>query len=184
MGRNNSEAWDTIHAMCDFDKINEKLLYERSKLVLSKYRKLCWQSRLDANDSINDICLCASSDLDGALIYLETFAPDKEKELFESRIKNLFDLRWMMDIVENAMVKTKEFPTYGDTYFEILSKCYLTKFKYTENELLDILNIERSRFYDRKKEAIMIFGIALWGTAIPRYKAIMTGGESSPTFVR
>ena len=57
MGRNNSEAWDTIHSMCDYDKINEKLLYERSKLVLSKYRKLCWQSRLDANDSINDICL-------------------------------------------------------------------------------------------------------------------------------
>lgn len=58
-------------------------------------------------------------------------------------------------------------------YFEILSKCYLSKFKYTESEMLELLNMERSRFYDRKKESIMLFGISLWGSAIPKLKTFL-----------
>ena len=57
-------------------------------------------------------------------------------------------------------------------YHEILSKSYLTAFRYTESELLEILSIERSTFYDRKKEAIMLLGIALWGYAIPAFRGI------------
>ena len=60
----------------------------------------------------------------------------------------------------------------GKLYHEILSKSYLTAFRYTESELLEILGIERSTFYDRKKEAIMLLGIALWGYAIPAFRGI------------
>ncbi len=74
------------------------------------------------------------------------------------------------------MVKTKEFPHGGDTFFEIISKCYLTRWKYTEKEMLEILNMDRSRFYDKKKEAIMIFGICLFGNAIPKFRKICSEG--------
>ena len=37
----------------------------------------------------------------------------------------------------------------------------------TEKELLDELNMERSVFYDRKKEAIYLFSICLFGYVIP-----------------
>ena len=30
--------------------------------------------------------------------------------------------------------------------------------------------MERSTYYDRKKEAILLFGLSLWGTAIPKLK--------------
>ncbi len=178
MGRNNSGVWKTIHSLCNHDKFSEDRLYERAKLLLSTYRNLCWQTTVDTEDTISDLCVCASTDVDGALIYLETFAPEKERDVFEDRIGSLFNRRWMMDIVENAMVKTKDFPDYGEMYFEIISKCYLTKWKYTDNEMLEILNLERSRFYDRKKEAVMIFGISLWGTAIPQYRKNLSGESS------
>ena len=42
------------------------------------------------------------------------------------------------------------------------------------NEMLEILNLERSRYYDRKKETVMIFAISLWGTAIPKYRRLMS----------
>ena len=168
MGRMNSEAWNTIHAMCDHDKLNEELLYDRSKLVLSKYRKLCWQTSNNAKETSEDLCFWCGSDLDGALIYLENFAPDRERDKFESKIKSMFDIKSMINIVDTAMFKVKEFPDGGEIFFEIISKCYLSRWKYTEDEMINLLNMERSRFYDRKKEAVMIFGIALWGTAIPR----------------
>lgn len=111
--------------------------------------------------------------LDGALLYLEEFAPDVERERFEAKVKTLFETRWMIELVDTAMIRVKEFPYGGDQYFEILSKCYLTKWKYTESDMLDILNMERSRFYDRKKEAIYIFGLSLWGGAIPKLKTFL-----------
>ena len=115
-----------------------------------------------------DIRYCCGTDLDGALLYLEEFAPDREREAFEQRVKTLFETRWMTELVEKAMEKVREFPAYGELYFEILSKSYLGRRKYTESELLSVLNMERSRFYDRKKEGILIFGISMWGVLIPK----------------
>ncbi|MBO6309471.1 MAG: hypothetical protein J6N70_11675 [Oribacterium sp.] len=174
MGRNNSSAWGTIHSICEADHIDERRLYEKTKLVLSKYRNICWQTRENADDTIADLCTRASSDIDGALVYLETFAPEREKDVFETKIMNLFNIRNMIDIVDSAIAKTRDFPCGGDVYSEIISKCYLTKWKYTERDLLEILDMDRSRFYDKKKEAIMIFGISLFGTAIPRYRKIVS----------
>lgn len=57
---------------------------------------------------------------------------------------------------------------------------YLTAFRYTESELLELLNLERSTFYDRKKEAVLLLGISLWGYAIPVFRGIFDaeGDES------
>ena len=85
----------------------------------------------------------------------------------------LFDTRWMVELVDSAMIQVKEFPATGEEYFEILSKFFLGKFKYSEADLLDVLKMERSRYYDRKKEAILIFGLALWGTVLPKVKIIL-----------
>ena len=50
-----------------------------------------------------------------------------------------------------------------------------------EPELLEILNMERSTFYDRKREAILLLGVSLWGYAIPCFKGIfnMKGADES-----
>lgn len=177
MGRNNSEAWNSIHALCNTQQLDEKQIYEKAKLLLGIYRRVCW-STIGRAEAVNeDVCYYCGDDLDGALIYLETFAPEKEKQRFESRIRTLFETRWMMELVEQAMVRVKEFPDNGDQYYDILFNFYLSRLKYTESDMLDILNMERSRYYDRKKEAIMVFGIALWGTSIPKMKEFLKSSK-------
>lgn len=52
-------------------------------------------------------------------------------------------------------------------YYEILTKQFIYRFNSTEKEMLEELNMERSVFYDRKKEAIYIFSVCLFGYAIP-----------------
>ena len=173
MSRKNTEAWNSIRSMCRMDSLDENEIYQKSKMLLSIYRRVCWSTIGRADLIADEMCFYCGSDLDGALIYLEQFAPDKEKERFESRIRTLFETRWMIELVDTAMLKVKEFPANGDLYFDILSKCYLSKFKYTESEMLELLNMERSRFYDRKKESIMLFGISLWGNAIPKLKTFL-----------
>ena len=87
-----------------------------------------------------------------ALVYLETFAPAEKKVQFEERVQSLFETRWMIELVDSAMMKVREFPHNGNLHFEILSRCYLDKFKYTESDLLELLSMERSTYYDRKNK--------------------------------
>ena len=177
LSRRNTGAWNNICSLCEMDNIDGKQLYEKAKMLLGIYRRVCWSTIGRADTVAEEICYYCGSDLDGALLYLEEFAPEKEKEQFESRIKTLFETRWMVELVDSAMLKVHDFPENGQLYHEIISKCFLTKFRYSENELLEILNLERSRFYDRKKEAIMVFGLSLWGSSIPKLKSFLVENE-------
>lgn len=173
MGRKNSVAMASIQRMCRIQQVDEKALANKSKMLLTIYRDVCW-STIGRADCVREdlVCYCGGQ-LDTALIYLETFAPTEERERFETTVRNLFETKWMVELVDTAMLKVKEFPYNGDLYFEIISKCYLNSFRYTEVEMLELLQIERSTFYDRKKEAIMAFGLSMWGGAIPKLKTFL-----------
>ena len=77
------------------------------------------------------------------------------------------------------MLRVRDYPCRGDLYCEILSKCYLARFKYRESELLEVLGMERSTFYDRKKEAILLFGLSLWGGSIPKLRHFLVDNEEN-----
>ena len=157
MSRKNTGAWKAIHSMCEMQDINEEALYQKAKMLLSIYRRVCWSTVGRAEAVSEDICCYCGSDVDGALIYLETFAPDEQKARFEVRIQSLFESRWMMEMMEGAMSRVYEFPDGGNLFYDILNKAYL----------------ERSRYYDKKKEAIMVFGLALWGAELPKVKEFL-----------
>jgi len=173
MSRKNTGAWKAIHSMCEMQDINEEALYQKAKMLLSIYRRICWSTVGRAEAVSEDICCYCGSDVDGALIYLETFAPDEQKARFEVRIQSLFESRWMMEMMEGAMSRVYEFPDGGNLFYDILNKAYLWKNKCTESEMLEMLNLERSRYYDKKKEAIMVFGLALWGAELPKVKEFL-----------
>lgn len=168
---NNSNAKSRIHRMCAAGNFNEDELYEKAKLLLESYRDVCWTT-VDFVSEVREECelyekeYYCSSDMETALIYLETFAPEEGKDRFEEKVHSLFETKWMVEIVDSAMVKVKECPINGELYFSMLSAYYLNKFEYTEREMLDEFNMERSTYYRRKKEAVIIFGLAVWGSSI------------------
>lgn len=173
MSRNNTQALYNIRMLCRMQQVDEKVLYERSRLILSIYRDVCWSTMGHAEEICDDLICTCGSNLDGALIYLETFAPDEARERFEEKIRSLFETRWIIELIDNAMGRIRDYPCRGDLYCEILSKCYLSRFKYKEVKILEIMDMERSTYYDRKKEAILLFGLSLWGNAIPMLKQLL-----------
>ena len=91
MSRYNTQVLSSIRMLCRMQNIDEKVLYERAKLILSIYREVCW-STIDRANDVCDTLICTYGDsLDGALIYLENFAPDEARERFEERIRSLSD---------------------------------------------------------------------------------------------
>ena len=170
LSREKTETWNRIHSMCRIHDFKEKELEEKAKSVLGIYRTVCWSASERAEILKEEIDEKYSADLRSALIYLEEFAPEETRQKLENNVKALFETKWLVDLVDTAMLQVKDFPGGGDEYFEILNKCFLTKWSYTPEEIQELTNMGRSRFYDKRREAIMIFGIALWGTAIPRFK--------------
>ena len=91
------------------------------------------------------------------------------------RVCELMQSKMLVDIVDRALVKLRAYPGNGVVYFEILSKQYIYKNRYTESELLDELCMERSVFYDRKREAVQLFSVCLFGYTLPELQ-----GEALP----
>lgn len=84
----------------------------------------------------------------------------------ETIIETKFDLM-LVNIIDRALLRLKRYPDRGELYYEILTKQFIYRFNSTEKELLEELNIERSVFYDRKREAIYLFSVCLFGYSIP-----------------
>ena len=178
MGRTVARIASRITTMCKAGGFEEKELYTKAKLLLEIYRDVCWGTAEQAESCENDLYdysmeYCSGS-LESAMLYLETFAPDENRDRFEARINNLFEIKWMIEIIDAALYKVRECPVNGELYISILSAYYLSNFTYTESEMLEFLNIDRSTYYRRKKEAITVFGLSLWGKCLLDYKSIIT----------
>ena len=102
MGRNQSLAWNCIHATCDSQNLNEQVLYERAKLLLGCYRSVCWATTGTCTPVDEENYCYRDHRLDTALGYLKSFCPKAEKTRFEVKIRSLFETRWMIELVTNT----------------------------------------------------------------------------------
>lgn len=41
--------------------------------------------------------------------------------------------------------------------------------------------MERSTFYDKKKEAVLVFGLSLWGNSIPKLRGFLRTADEEET---
>ena len=125
--------------------LNSDAAFHRSKLILKIYRDVVWVLSERAEELQETAWIMGEQDIESGLCYLENFAPD----------------------IDRALLRLKRYPDRGELYYEILTKQFIYRFNSTEKELLEELNIERSVFYDRKREAIYLFSVCLFGYSIP-----------------
>ncbi|MCR5399066.1 MAG: hypothetical protein K6E68_05960 [Lachnospiraceae bacterium] len=78
---------------------------------------------------------------------------------------------WIIGIIDTVKDRLREYHGWGEVYYEILTRSYFNKDKMTDQEVADELALERSTFYRRKKEAILLCGILMWEEARERKMA-------------
>lgn len=141
---------------------------KKTDMLLKIYRKVSWSTK-ESFDDLNEItyesCMTGSE----FMCYLLNFAPDKELDVFESRAVSTMQTRVLVELIERAAVKLKDYPDNGSVYYSIIELKYLGYFRYTEGEILEQLNLERSNFYRKRKEAKMLMGYVLFGLIMPDY---------------
>ena len=180
MGRVRSTALKSILSTCELRGLDPDILYRKSKMFLESYRELCWATLKNEDCFSMDSFAASEAQMRQALKYLTDISGNEDKIVFTQNMSRLFDSRWILELTDTSMIHVREFPFGGPLFFEILSKYYLVSVKYSEGEVLSNLNMERSRFYDRKKEAILIFGLTLWGTVIPKTLKMLETARDYP----
>lgn len=138
-----------------------------AKLILKIYRDVVWVLSERAEELQETAWIMGEQDIESGLCYLENFAPDIELQAFEEKVCCLVQNQMLVNIIDRALLRLKRYPDRGELYYEILTKQFIYRFNSTEKELLEELNIERSVFYDRKREAIYLFSVCLFGYSIP-----------------
>lgn len=61
----------------------------------------------------------------------------------------------------------RDYPLYGETYAELLHLRFMDEIRRSDADVSELLALERSTYYDRKKESIMLMGLSLWGFVVP-----------------
>ncbi|MDY6084158.1 MAG: hypothetical protein SPI25_02750 [Dialister sp.] len=141
--------------------------YEKAKAVLSVYRHVVWAIKARSGMMLCEAVASYGKDPDSALTFLETFAPEQTKNDFQARVTHLFETRWLIDLINQAMEKIGEYPMHGATYRTIIYHYFLAEEKETDEGLMRRLHLERTCYYQKKKEAIALIGVAVWGYALP-----------------
>ena len=165
MGRKNTSARATISDLCYSYRLDEQWLFNCAFLLLDSYRKLCYTCYLD-NDECDESDYSEKNPRE-AIDFLVNMETDMDQKDFVRTIRERADKNWIKEIVESAMIKVQEFPEYGKLYYEVLNKRFVVQWGYSEPEIYSTLCIERSRYYDRRREAVTVFGLCLWGSVIP-----------------
>src|SRR5665647_107186 len=166
--------------------IDRNSVLHKTKLLLKIYRSVVWS----ASNRVFEICetaeMYSSKKMEETLEYFANYAPEIEQERFSEEIRSLFETQWLISLIDNTMNKIYKYPDNGQLYHDILSKQYLRDCKYTEREMIELLNLERSTYYDKKREAVALFSVCMWGYAIPSIRGIFGegGGVEIPSFFR
>ena len=95
MGRNHTKATKSINRMYEQMNLDQNEILHKTRLLLSVYRDVVWATLTEAECVKEDIYYFGE-ELDEALVYLENFAPDIERDAFEARITSLFENKWMI----------------------------------------------------------------------------------------
>lgn len=147
--------------------------YHNAKELLKVYSNVVWS----LNQNVEELKAEAKEFRDSELINYVNCLMDIDtkvnKEHFQNRLRTVSETNCMVELVSRALLKLRSYPKTGERYFDIINKCYLIKYKYTESEILEELDITRPTFYREKKKAVTLLGVVLWGFIIPEILAGM-----------
>ena len=154
-----------IHRICMLSGTTEDEMHMLGKALLTLFRDVCRDNRLDADDMVEKLC-CDSEEADEyrrwseALVNLEYFATEGTRLRYESEIESILQTGWLLRVMEALRIKVYNFPDYGPDFVAILNYTYLNTFKYTIEEVEEATCLSRATIYRHKKRAIIMFGLA------------------------
>ena len=154
-----------------------------TKELLKVYGKVVWCLEHSMNEMESECIECGYESLFDALSFLSSCIDCELDTLhLEERTHSMLFTGALVEIINKALFILKDYPGKGDRYFEIINKMHILKYRYSEEEILNFLQISRRSLYREKKEAMNLLGVILWGFLIPDLMESLRGTNSAPNW--
>ena len=148
---------------------NEKV-YHNADRLLRLYKKVNWRLSHSLHEMEEDCQNIGNKHLKQAINELLDMDTEMDSLNLDERLESISVSYQIIEIINRSLVMLKEYPNYGEQYFDIINKMYILGYPCTESEILDDLHIGRTTYYKYKKTAISMLGVILWGFVIPELK--------------
>lgn len=180
------KAMQFIEAQAQALRLDPKEIYTKAKALLHLYQNVVWSVKNRADNLRQEISGTYGMHLNTALMYLSDLAPEKTKAGFEASVTTLFQSKWIIELLDLSLQYVQDYPLYGETYARLLHLRFMDETRRSDANVSELLVLERSTYYDRKKEAIMLMGLSLWGFVVPNtlntYRRVSTLSVSEKDF--
>lgn len=171
--KNNASEYEKIRNSKRFKQLSDKELKEflATKNSLGIYRELMWsvKERFDDVEKESSYVL-GSETLAEMLDGLDDYATIVDKKRLEERIYSLQKTKSYVSTIDFNLQKLKSYPKHGKVYFDILYHRYISPEIFTDTQVWEMVDHERSTYFERKFDAILLLSVLMWGGNIPKVK--------------
>lgn len=167
-----------MSGILDFQQLSERIdlkkqaqsgrYYHSARKLVEIYGSVMWGLEYSYAEAQNTCVGMGYEDIREALDFLEAgFSGDLSGMRLEDSVRSMVFTNGLIKLVDKAMCALKGYPKCGERYFEIINRMYLLKYNYSEDEMMEALNVSRSTLYREKKRALSLLGVILWGYMLP-----------------
>ena len=133
------------------------------KTLLSLYRKVLH----NVNNRIvyldEDIYTTSRKHLSEFINSLVDFEPDINTQAYNDTLESCHSTLSLLELLEKSVNAVKLYPENGFIYYEILWRFYFDNFKYSHDDIADILEISRATYFRHFNNAVACFYLHFMG---------------------
>lgn len=159
------ETTRILPGMCRRMELEVGTVCEKTRRLLKSRREMSWAAADYYRSEDDYIYYYRVEELCKALEWIRNYYYTEKSDSEEEYLMVLWESGLMKRMIDEAMEKLSLFHKVGYLYHVIIQKRYLDEHVYSESQLEELLDVSRSTYYLRLKEAIVAFGLAFCGVA-------------------
>jgi len=170
-----------IKNLCVLLRLDDEEVLMKARLLLSFYHEIVWGALKNRGANMP---AANEKKYNEAVTYLSAFPSTVDEKELQMNILSKFQAEWYEDLFKGAYNFVALYKHNSKVYTRILAECYLSEREWTDLELQLDMKIERSSYFKRKKEAVLLFGVALWGITIPQKLNLPYASDHHTAFLK
>ena len=151
----------------------DKELEHNVKILLSLYRKVNFRVEERIQNLELETYESRRKHLEELVISILEMDATMNYEKFEDQLISINESLFLLQIMDKALERLKNYPDNGKLYGTILELRFFVKEIYSHDIIMDKVNMSRSSYYRHLPRAIQSYGLMLFGYALPEVRTLI-----------
>ena len=156
-----------INRLCRMGRFSPYIVWRKSKNILEQYRNTETTKRFSIEDEQAFIEKLVT---DIREKYIKSYLQkcNEKTGSLQEAIPEIFCTKWADEIIDEVLLAMESFAEGTDVYNNIIMEYYLGDKRRDDVDIQVEMDLQRTKYYELKKQAIILFGILLWNTVIDK----------------